>query len=267
LRRFKPTVLSVREPAWANPEQSAILLWLVTDAMDAELPFSADPNDVEILGRELFSRCIAGEFGAIAQFDASRSYVVNQTVNMPSYFDKSFLFYFDKLGTFFEESNVEVASGSVRGICLVNACMVETVVKRLVQALRKKNNLSEAESAKMIQKRVWRNNFESQNLMLEALGCVDRSQFEALDAIRKIRNEFSHQWRLSFADEAWKAKVLPLFDTLRVARNDGIPLPEFNLIEDLDFLTRMIFASACFGLVYHLLAEGYKEEIHSLEAF
>lgn len=45
---------------------------LITCAVDfvgvGELPFSASPNDTYEHGREIYARCIAGEFGPIADY-------------------------------------------------------------------------------------------------------------------------------------------------------------------------------------------------------
>jgi hypothetical protein len=54
---------------WTNAAHSAIEL-LGTHAVYGEIPFTASPNDTEAHGRDIFARCIAGEFGPIAEYAA-----------------------------------------------------------------------------------------------------------------------------------------------------------------------------------------------------
>ena len=54
---------------WANAEHSAIEL-LGTHPVYGEIPFAASPNDSEAHGRDIFARCVAGEFGTIAEYVA-----------------------------------------------------------------------------------------------------------------------------------------------------------------------------------------------------
>lgn len=60
---------SLRSPIWANAEHTLIDCVITTSQFgDEELPFTADPNDVESHGRALFERIVAGEFGPIGEY-------------------------------------------------------------------------------------------------------------------------------------------------------------------------------------------------------
>lgn len=62
---------SVTSPTWANAEHSLIRCDVNFDAFGGEVvPFAASPNDVEAHGREIFERCVAGEFGPIGAYVA-----------------------------------------------------------------------------------------------------------------------------------------------------------------------------------------------------
>jgi hypothetical protein len=64
---------SVTNPTWANAEHSLITCNVNFDAIGDEseaIPFTASPNDVEAHGREIYQRCVAGEFGPVAAYVA-----------------------------------------------------------------------------------------------------------------------------------------------------------------------------------------------------
>jgi hypothetical protein len=57
-----------KDPKWSNPQHTAIDLIVKFDAINRELPFTADPNDVEEHGRQIYANCIAGQYGSIAEY-------------------------------------------------------------------------------------------------------------------------------------------------------------------------------------------------------
>ena len=59
----------VKNLKWANAEHTAIDCEVnFTDLPEEYLPFTATPNDSMPHGVEIYNRCAAGEFGAIAEF-------------------------------------------------------------------------------------------------------------------------------------------------------------------------------------------------------
>lgn len=59
----------VKNPIWANAEHTAINCEVDFDAMDDEfVPFTASPNDNTIYGSQIFDRCLAGDYGAVAEY-------------------------------------------------------------------------------------------------------------------------------------------------------------------------------------------------------
>ena len=56
---------AVSAPRWSDPENTAIDCHVTFDNLGV-LPFLASPSDVEVHGREIFARAVAGDFGAIA---------------------------------------------------------------------------------------------------------------------------------------------------------------------------------------------------------
>jgi hypothetical protein len=65
---------------WANPENTMIDCVVFFEHLGEPLPFTANPNDVEAHGREIFSRCVAEEFGPIADYVPPSDEVVAATV-------------------------------------------------------------------------------------------------------------------------------------------------------------------------------------------
>lgn len=60
---------SVHSPVWADAEHTIINCFITTSQFgDEQLPFTANPNDVEAHGRQIFADIIAGKYGAIAEY-------------------------------------------------------------------------------------------------------------------------------------------------------------------------------------------------------
>jgi hypothetical protein len=59
-----------KNPVWANRSQTLINLTVRFEEIAEELPFTANPNDIEEHGRDIYARAAAGEFGSVAPFNA-----------------------------------------------------------------------------------------------------------------------------------------------------------------------------------------------------
>ena len=72
------TLLGAKSPVWANEEQTSIELQckfshyesLGLTENDGYYPFTANPNDVEEHGRQIFEKAKAGEYGTIGNYVA-----------------------------------------------------------------------------------------------------------------------------------------------------------------------------------------------------
>jgi hypothetical protein len=53
---------------WIDDEKTSIDLIVKFVSFDFEVPFSANPNDVEPHGRQIFTDCIGGKYGPIADY-------------------------------------------------------------------------------------------------------------------------------------------------------------------------------------------------------
>jgi hypothetical protein len=66
---MKYTLKSGKNPIWKNSENTLINLEVTFEEFGEEiLPFTAHPNDVEEHGKDIYTRAINGEFGAIADY-------------------------------------------------------------------------------------------------------------------------------------------------------------------------------------------------------
>ena len=65
-------IAAARNPKWANAEHSLIDIEVDFEGYPEEyLPYTASPVDVVEHSRELYSRALSGEFGAIAEYEES----------------------------------------------------------------------------------------------------------------------------------------------------------------------------------------------------
>lgn len=64
-------LIYANSPKWANRSQTAIDLIVRFEGIDEDLPFTANPNDSEAYGRDLYARAAAGEFGVISSFNVA----------------------------------------------------------------------------------------------------------------------------------------------------------------------------------------------------
>jgi hypothetical protein len=61
-------LIYAKSPKWANQNKTIIDLVVRFEEIDEDLPFTANPKDVEPHGRDIYARAIAGEFGEIADY-------------------------------------------------------------------------------------------------------------------------------------------------------------------------------------------------------
>jgi len=72
MTEFKCILIDARNPQWVNAEHTLIEVEAKWEHLADEgyLPFGANPEDVEAHGRDLYQRCVNGEFGTIAEYVA-----------------------------------------------------------------------------------------------------------------------------------------------------------------------------------------------------
>ena len=55
---------------WADAAHTQMLMDVVFNHLQGEVPFRADPNDIEEHGRELYAHAAAGDFGPVGDYEA-----------------------------------------------------------------------------------------------------------------------------------------------------------------------------------------------------
>ena len=139
---LKTELISVHSLSWANEDHTGINCWIRTNKWLGEGPFNAVPSDVEPFGRELFWRCVNGEFGPIVENPPvghpdhiSYSMSAEGFIKYPDNFvpSRNLFETWPEKKTFFDEANQENAGGTVRGIGLVWGSMLDHMLKRTLE--------------------------------------------------------------------------------------------------------------------------------------
>lgn len=232
---------------WANVQKTFVNCLVRTTAFADELPFTANPNDVEEHGRQIFHRCISGEFGEIGPY-LELSSKSNDTLPVT---EPTSVSVWQEVHEFLVEANAENSRGTSRGIGLVWGSMLEAMLIEVVQAdlqrqSRGKNSLKCANGRKC------GNNF---NDWIEGAiheNMIDGTLGPHLHAIRRIRNACAHEWRLNFENPRVSGRKDD-FDVLKLSY-----LPDFQL-GDLASLMQMVFSSACCQIILKLSAQPFLE--------
>jgi hypothetical protein len=98
---MKNIILSVASPVWANAEHTLINCEITVEQYPGEvMPFTADPNDDEAHGRQIYADCVAGAYGTVGAYvpppppdatlnkaAAERRLAATDWVNQPDVYD------------------------------------------------------------------------------------------------------------------------------------------------------------------------------------
>ncbi len=230
---IKIRILSVRSPKWTDNSRARIDCLIRTNYLDNEHPFTADPNDVEPHGREIFERCRAGEFGPIGEPECRP-----EDVPPPNIEFAEWVAAWPEIHDFLAEANEENARGTVRGVVLVWGAMLDTVLGRYLDEHIKRNGLSKSELKRTYSKDIA--TFGGAIYVAHQLKIIDEGTFNSLESIRQIRNACAHRWRLSLDDPEWMDEIIPHFRQLHAKF-------WFDQIfrYELEYLARMIYSAAC----------------------
>jgi len=224
-------VLSVRNPQWASEDGSAINCWIRTNTLVGEVPFTASKFDPEPHGREVYARCLAGEFGEIAQME-------------PDYREKPVVqhelsFEIRRLELFLLEANKENNRKSFRSVAIVWGSLLDNVLDEMLEvdaARAAEIGESVGKPPKTLNKRIER---------ALKIGLIDEVEAEKCHNIRRIRNAAAHEWQLCLSGP----DVLPSFRALY--ESDHSQAIVFH--DDLDFLVQKVYSPSCAMLVMRFM--------------
>lgn len=224
---IKIIIESVRNPRWSSEDGSTIDCLLRTNHLIGEVPFTASKYDCEPHGREVFDRCLAGEFGEIASMEPKEASLPIANLELPPQYHR--------LEKFLIEANRENARKSYRSVVIVWSSILENVLEQLLET----NALRSAMAGDNIQKPP--KDFKKKIIMALDKGLIDQEEAEKCHHIRRVRNRAAHDWELTLRSK----DVLPSLRALYEADHASI----FVFHDDLDFLLQMVYAGSCAMLV------------------
>ena len=246
---MKIDILSVREPVWANAQQTLINCWVRTTAWSEELPFTADPNDDREHGSEIFRMCVDGEFGEISPYIVSEQ---TKNYDVPV-IEPKWMKAWPEVHNFIVEANAENSRNSSRAIGLIWGSMLETMLNNFIEC--KLKNLGRTPNDLKL---TYSNGkecgitFEARINGAFAQKMIDTELKNQLHAIREIRNECAHEWNLSYENP----KIEALKDSFSLLKSAYAPT---FLFDDFNSLIKMVFRSACCEIIIYL-AENSEQD-------
>lgn len=212
-----------------------------------EREFTANPLDPEPHGREIYRRCLVGEFGAIRPpIQAEIALEIDKREITDTYQESYAIPGWSDALHFVLEANKEVSSGTLRGITLVWSSMIERMLGSILEAF-----LIDHGSSKEL---IWKTangpltSFSSRSSMAFALGLISSAEFGICEKIRKIRNIVAHEWNISLENMEIRQRIIgPLRGMYDLHHAET-----FEWIEDIDFLITMIYGASCGALAMEL---------------
>jgi len=215
--------LSVREPRWSREDRRAIDCFVTTNHMIGEHPFTASMDDCEALGRELYERCVTGEFDEIAPMESGIVEGVPVNIEMPPEYKI--------LDKFFIEVNQENGRKSFRSVVIVWGSILDNLLDGLIESDVSRARASGEKSPAPPR------TFGARIRLSKERGLIDGADAEKCQHIRRVRNAAAHEWQLSLESK----DVLPSLRALYEADHSQF----FRYHEDFGFLVQQIYAGSC----------------------
>lgn len=228
----KTEILSVRDPQWVDESRTAINCWVRTNTLVQEVPFTATPYDSEPHGRELFARCLVGEFGDVAAPEAQRLPEPMPPAEAPAQLKR--------LERFLSYANLENARKSFRSVVILWASFLDGLLDELLEA----EALRASAAGEVVGKPP--RTFDSRIKQAFAAGIIDQEEADRCHHIRRIRNAAAHDWELTLDTDG----VLPGLRALHEADHSEVLV--FH--EDLDYLLQQVYSASCAMLIMRLLS-------------
>jgi len=233
----------VHSPKWANKAKTKIDCFVQFSHMKHEVCFTASPDDVMRHGKEIFAKCMAGEFGQVSDYSGPSDKPVITLGNQP--IPSLNLAVWPEFFEFINEANLEVARGTIRGIIMVWSCMLELVLGRLIEAF-----LIDHKTSKDM---IWENSnsslatFSGRIDMAFCLGLLTKEQHTLCHAVRKIRNEVAHSWNFNFNNKKSIEAAKILYNSHHKDR--------YVFSEDPEFLAKLVYSPSCASLIMNIVGK------------
>ena len=236
---------SVKNPCWANADHSLINCIVKFEHLKVEVPFTASVQDVEPHGREIFKRCVSGEYGLISDFLKTPD--VDESLEVLSD-EKPIPVIWPEIYEFLNQANNENASGTSRGIILVWSSMVEQLLGRLLESFLVDHKISKELISDDAHSSL--GTFSGRAKCCFALGLISKSQLTVCDHVRKIRNAAAHEWNLDLNNASFSKFVIPALRALYNA--DHSELHHWR-DDDLRYMIVSYYTASCAILMMQLI--------------
>lgn len=219
----KVVIESVRNPVWSSEDGSTIECLLRSNILVDEISFTASRDDPEPHGREVFERCLAGEFGEIGPLQRRTDGAPLASMESAQRNQQ--------IARFLVETNRENARKSYRSVVIVWASLIENLLDQMLEAditrsttqnggERKPPSTFAARIERALERRL-----------------IDQAEADRCQHISKLRDEAAHDWELTLESPG----VLASLSALHAADHAGVLV--FH--DDLDFLIRLVYSRSC----------------------
>lgn len=227
----KIEIESVRDPRWSSEDGSTIDCLVKTNTLIHEAQFTASIHDPEPHGREIYKRCVAGEFGEVAPMKARETVTSNRVVEVPPELLR--------LNRFLLEANRENSQKSYRSVVIVWASFLDNVLDEMIE----NDAVRTAGSGQKFGKPP--RTFDKRIDYALNRDLIDQIDAEKCHHIRRVRNQAAHQWELSLGSK----DVLPSLRALYEVDHSNLLV--FH--EELEFLIQQVYSGSCAMLIIKFL--------------
>jgi len=210
---------TIRDPRWASEDGTRVNCIVKFSHLKDEHEFTAFAFDCESHGREIWGRCVNGEFGIIKSYQPLENMGEMPFNELPDEFKD--------INSFLEIVNSENAKKSFPIVAILWGSFLDETLGELLANYKALNSDANVKADKLHQKII--KAFEYQ--------LIDGNQKSRLKHICYIRNEVAHNWRLTLDDKEFSGHLKSLYEL------DHAEL--FEYVEDLDFLLQMILSGSC----------------------
>jgi hypothetical protein len=195
-------------------------------------------DDVEPHGRELYARCLSGEFGEIAPMEPRNIPEAQSHFELPPEYKL--------LEKFLIEVNQENGRKSPRSVAIVWASILENLLDRMIEY-----DISGPKGAGQPTGKP-PDTFYARIELAKTRGLIDDADAEKCHLIRRVRNAAAHDWQLSLERKDVLTSLCALY------QEDHSRF--FVYHEDLDFLIQQIYSGSC-GMLAVKFARSFQKPI------
>jgi hypothetical protein len=231
----------IKDPKWSNEQKTAIDCLVKFNHCKNEVPFTADPNDVEAHGRCIFRRCTSGDFSDIGDYDGVSLHQNFQPPRFQQTLSPRFIQQF--LGML-SEANAENNAGTARGIVLVWGAFLEVVLKDYIESHYRAQDVTSI-PAKIRKKMI---TLGGKISVADGLCLLSQDIKKDLEAVKEIRNMAAHNLHFSEFSHIVSEKAQKAYKHLY----EKFASCEYHEVEDLLFVVKFVYGTGCQMAVFEL---------------